>query len=115
MSAAVSGKYDDDMIDTEEDDSEGDADDDEEAEGESEDEVQENETSSVPKDGSKKKQYVSELYQPPTNDEMQGLKETSELFKSNIFKMEVGADPLVSAWRDWDGIFIKCDYRLMNC
>jgi len=104
MSAAVSGKYDDDMIDTEEDDSEGDADDDEEAEGESEDEVQENETSSVPKDGSKKKQYVSELYQPPTNDEMQGLKETSELFKSNIFKMEI--DELLKE--------VKVDYTKMS-
>lgn len=76
------------MIDSEEEDSENDEEDD--GESEEEEEEEEEETPKVSKDNSKKKQYVSELYQPPTNEEMQGLKETSELFKSNIFKMEVG-------------------------
>lgn len=29
------------------------------------------------------------LYAPPTNEEMQGLRETGELFKSNILKLQV--------------------------
>jgi U3 small nucleolar RNA-associated protein 22 len=83
MESAAAGKYEDDMIDSEEDDSEED----------DEEHTDEEEISAEPKAkgaGNNKKNHVSELYQPPTNEEMQGLKETSELFKSNIFKMEVG-------------------------
>jgi U3 small nucleolar RNA-associated protein 22 len=90
MSAAASGKYDD-MVDDEEDNSEEEDDDDEDEEEEEEDEEEEDNGVNGKAFGkkSKKNQYVSELYQPPTNQEMQGLKETSDLFKSNIFKMEV--------------------------
>lgn len=31
----------------------------------------------------------SSLYKAPTNDEIQGLQESSELFKSNIFKLQI--------------------------
>ncbi|CAM0141445.1 unnamed protein product [Umbelopsis sp. WA50703] len=97
MESAAAGKYEDDMIDSEEDDSEED----------DEEHTDEEEISAEPKAkgaGNNKKNHVSELYQPPTNEEMQGLKETSELFKSNIFKMEI--DELLSE--------VKIDYTKMK-
>lgn len=33
------------------------------------------------------------LYAPPTNEEMQGLRETGELFKSNVIKLQVSKTP----------------------
>jgi U3 small nucleolar RNA-associated protein 22 len=91
MSAAASGKYDD-MIDDNDDEEEDSEEEDEEFDDDEEEVQKEVEKGVNGKASSiklKKNQYVSELYQPPTNEEMQGLKETSELFKSNIFKMEV--------------------------
>lgn len=93
MSAAASGKYDD-MVDDEEDESEEDDDEEDDEEEEEEEDNTVNGKASGKK--SKKNQYVSELYQPPTNQEMQGLKETSDLFKSNIFKLEVGLHTSIS-------------------
>ncbi|KAH8549941.1 Nrap protein [Umbelopsis sp. PMI_123] len=91
MSAAASGKYDD-MIDDNDEEEEDSEEEDEEFDDDEEEVQKEVEKGVNGKASSiklKKNQYVSELYQPPTNEEMQGLKETSELFKSNIFKMEI--------------------------
>jgi len=35
------------------------------------------------------KKKKNPLYKAPTNEEIQGLKETTDLFKSNIFKLQV--------------------------
>ncbi|KAL1914891.1 uncharacterized protein VTP21DRAFT_7807 [Calcarisporiella thermophila] len=45
----------------------------------------------------KKEENNYHLYAAPTNDEIQGLKEASELFKSNIFKLQI--DELLSEVR----------------
>lgn len=36
-----------------------------------------------------KKAKIKDLYKPPTNDELNDLKETENLFRSNLFKMQV--------------------------
>ncbi|CAO1620650.1 unnamed protein product [Sympodiomycopsis kandeliae] len=36
-----------------------------------------------------KRSKNSHLYAPPTNEEMQGLRETGDLFKTNIFKLQI--------------------------
>ena len=39
--------------------------------------------------GSNKKPRLQGLYRPPTHSELQALKETQELFKSNLMKLQV--------------------------
>ena len=34
------------------------------------------------------------LFKPPTKDEVQSMKETGELFKSNLFRLQVSFDVL---------------------
>jgi U3 small nucleolar RNA-associated protein 22 len=60
-------------------DSDGDEDDFEDLEAEAEE-------IGKPTKGAKSKEA---LYAPPTNEEMQGLRETGELFKSNVIKLQV--------------------------
>lgn len=38
---------------------------------------------------SKKSHHIQGLYKPPTHDELQTLKETQNLFKSNLMKLQV--------------------------
>lgn len=39
--------------------------------------------------GNMKTENFSSLHKPPTNEEIQGLKETTDLYKSNLFKLQV--------------------------
>ena len=45
--------------------------------------------SSTPGGGGVKKARISGLYKPPTHDELQTLKETQNLFKSNLMRLQV--------------------------
>lgn len=45
-------------------------------------------------DARKPKSSVDKLYKAPTNEEMQQLKETTDLFKSNLFKLQVRLKPI---------------------
>jgi U3 small nucleolar RNA-associated protein 22 len=62
-------------------DSDGDEDDFEDLEAEAEEVGK-----TAKRKGAKSKEA---LYAPPTNEEMQGLRETGELFKSNVIKLQV--------------------------
>ena len=44
---------------------------------------------SIPGDGGVKKARIFGLYKPPTHDELQTLKETQNLFKSNLMRLQV--------------------------
>ncbi|CAG8654223.1 13463_t:CDS:2, partial [Racocetra fulgida] len=44
--------------------------------------------------GNVKSENISSIHKPPTNEEIQGLKETSDLYKSNLFKLQI--DELLS-------------------
>ncbi|CAG8474805.1 11484_t:CDS:10 [Ambispora gerdemannii] len=64
---------------------------------EMEDVVAEMKQDSLPKHSNKISEAtkdISHLYRAPTNEEIQGLKETADLFKSNIFKLKI--DELLS-------------------
>ncbi|KAJ3320289.1 Nucleolar protein 6 [Boothiomyces sp. JEL0866] len=79
--------HDDDMIDEE-------IDDDEEIEDDGDmidDEQDFSEEDLDDEEQSKKKVKIDEksLYRPPTNNEMQNLKQTTEMFKSNLFKLQI--------------------------
>ena len=52
---------------------------------------------SIPGDGGVKKARIFGLYKPPTHDELQTLKETQNLFKSNLMRLQVHAYTLVHA------------------
>eukprot|EP00123_Amoebidium_parasiticum_P006098 comp17152_c0_seq1/m.15971 comp17152_c0_seq1/g.15971 ORF comp17152_c0_seq1/g.15971 comp17152_c0_seq1/m.15971 type:complete len:1225 (-) comp17152_c0_seq1:790-4464(-) len=91
----------DNMIDSEVEDSDGDEDDDEEM-GEME-ETGKNGTGNTGNTGNdegapkKKQKKDGGLYRPPTSEEVHQLKETQQLFKSNLFRMQI--DELVKEVR----------------
>lgn len=43
----------------------------------------------IKEEGKVKKSKIEGLYRPPTHDELQALKETQNLFKSNLMKLQV--------------------------
>lgn len=63
-------------------------------EGEEDDNPQEDEPMGGDGGWAGRKKSQSALYAIPSYEEVQGLKETGDLFKSNVFKLQVSAKPL---------------------
>ncbi|KAJ3413517.1 hypothetical protein HDV05_007900 [Chytridiales sp. JEL 0842] len=85
---------DDDDDDQEEDDEEDEDDDEDDDEEEEEDEFDVDLAPAMNFSGSQsqqtnKKKSGAALYKPPTNDEMQQLKDNTDLFQSNLFKLQI--------------------------
>ena len=40
-------------------------------------------------EGGKRKGWIAGLYRPPTHEELQSLKETQNLFQSNLMRLQV--------------------------
>lgn len=43
-----------------------------------------------------KRVKISGLYKPPTHDELQSLKETESLYRTNLIKLQVSGCPFLS-------------------
>jgi len=57
------------------------------------------------------KSQIQGLYKPPTHDELQALKETQNLFKTNLMKLQVKFIPSTHR-RKMNLNFLKIDYRV---
>lgn len=65
-------------------------------------------------EGKVKKPRIQGLYKPPTHDELQSLKETQNLFKSNLMKLQVPPPSLTTSSLGMDSLFSPADHRTLG-